>query len=318
MAIEVISPRISFSYYLNAEAIEEHHHHHHHQSSDFVFNFGDSFVQELSPADELFSNGKILPMEIKKKPVVAKPVPVPSPPKKRLKEFLSMSIDDADDQPEFKSLWQFKRSISLNSGTKTLIRSLHFLSRSNSTGSASNPKPTMLSKETEKQHLQKQPSLSTKSSHSHSSGAFYAYTNSTTHKSPLKSSNCGSYGNGVGVNSVLISNVSVLLLVVISSFSSRLPLLTMMLPTTVCCCFILLLVASSSCNLAGYSCLILLLLLCWLMLVDVVAMFASLLSPLTAVLPGTLIVVSMPLLKRKWRIQEKCTSEGRVFWRSCP
>ncbi|PPD87058.1 hypothetical protein GOBAR_DD16002 [Gossypium barbadense] len=159
-------------------------------------------------------------MEIKKNPVVAKPVPVPSPPKKRLKEFLSMSIDDADDKPAFKSLWQFKRSISLNSGTKTLIRSLHFLSRSNSTGSASNPKPTMLSKETEKQHLQKQPSLSTKSSQSHSSGAFYAYTNSTTHKSPLKSSNYGSYGNGVGVNSVSISNVSVS---AAASFSSWLP-----------------------------------------------------------------------------------------------
>ncbi|XP_052476631.1 uncharacterized protein LOC128032471 [Gossypium raimondii] len=109
-----------------------------------------------------------------------------------------------------------------------------------------------------------------------------------------------------------------LLLAVISSFSSRLPLLIMMPPTTVCCCFILLLVASSSCNLAGYSCLILLFLLCWLMLVDVVALFASLLSPLTAVPPGTLIVVSMPLLKRKWRIQETCTSEGRVFSRNCP
>ncbi|TYG53831.1 hypothetical protein ES288_D09G140300v1 [Gossypium darwinii] len=81
-----------------------------------------------------------------------------------------------------------------------------------------------------------------------------------------------------------------------------------MLPTTVCCCFILLLVASSSCAI----------LLATLMLVDVVAMFASLLSPLTAVPPGTLIVVSMPLLKRKWRIQETCTSEGRVFWRNCP
>ncbi|MBA0650738.1 hypothetical protein Goklo_018124 [Gossypium klotzschianum] len=257
MAIEVISPRISFSYYLNAEAIEEHHHHHHHQSSDFVFNFGDSFVQELSSADELFSNGKILPMEIKKKPV-----PVPSPPKKRLKEFLSMSIDDADDKPAFKSLWQFKRSISLNSGTKTLIRSLHFLSRSNSTGSASNPKPTMLSKETEKQHLQKQPSLSTKSSHSHSSGAFYAYTNSTTHKSPLKSSNCGSYGNGVGVNSVSISNVSV-------------PLVLLPTVAAIGCYFLVLLpVASSYYDAAYYSLLLLhsplgcliLLQSCWLQL----------------------------------------------------
>lgn len=38
-------------------------------------------------------------------------------------------------------------------------------------------------------------------------------------------------------------------------------------------------------------------LLCWFMVVDVVAMFASLLSPLTAVLPRTPIAVSMPPLK---------------------
>ncbi|EOY00115.1 hypothetical protein QQP08_006294 [Theobroma cacao] len=246
MAIEVcseissagISPRISFSHDLNqkddAESIEEHHQQRLDTSlldsgSDFDFCFGNSFVQELPSADELFSNGKILPIEIKKKPLlVAKHVhrqsqPVPSPPrqtttdnsgKKRLKEFLSMSID-ADDKPASKSFWQFKRSSSLNcesTRSKSLIRSLQFLSRSNSTGSAPNPKSTMLSKETQKQHLQKQPSLSRKSSVSSSSGAFYTY--SSTQKPPLKK-NCGAYGNGVRVSPVLnlpqpfISNATV-------------------------------------------------------------------------------------------------------------
>ncbi|XWS22486.1 hypothetical protein CRYUN_Cryun29cG0039300 [Craigia yunnanensis] len=245
MAIEVfseissagISPRISFSHDLNqkddADSIEEQHHRRLDislldSSSEFDFCLGNSFVQELPSADELFSNGKILPIEIKKKPIVAKQVhrqsePVPSPPhqtttdntgKKRLKEFLSMSID-ADDKPAPKSFWQFKRSSSLNcesSRGKSLIHSLQFLSRSNSTGSAPNPKPTMLSKETQKQHLQKRASLSRKSSVSSSSGAFYTY--SSTQRPPLKK-NCGAHGNGVRVGPVLnlphpfISNATV-------------------------------------------------------------------------------------------------------------
>ncbi|XVF44186.1 hypothetical protein PTKIN_Ptkin02bG0100900 [Pterospermum kingtungense] len=235
MAIEVFSeissPRISFSHDLNQkdnpESIEEHHHHRRldasllDSSSDFDFCFGNSFVQELPSADELFCNGKILPIEIKKKqPFVAKQVhqhqsktvdhhqhtATDNTGKKRLKEFLSMSID-ADEKPAAsKSFWQFKRSSSLNcesSRSKSLIRSLQFLSRSNSTGSAPNPKPTMLS--------QKQPSLSRKPSVS----AFYTYTsNNSTQKPPLKK-NCGAYGNGVRVSPVLnlphpfISNATV-------------------------------------------------------------------------------------------------------------
>ncbi|OMP02677.1 Pectinesterase, catalytic [Corchorus capsularis] len=241
MAIEVcseissagISPRISFSHDLNQNEGAEHHHPKRldtsllDSTSDFDFCFGNytTFVQELPSADELFSNGKILPIEIKKKHVAVSSQishqAVPSATanhhhqqkptennsgKKRLKEFLSMSID-ADEKPPSKSFWQFKRSSSLNcesTRSKSLIRSsLHFLSRSNSTGSAPNPKPTMLAKETQnqnKQHLQKQPSLSRKSSVSStsSSGSFYSY------KPPLKKS-CGNgaYGNGVRVSPVL-------------------------------------------------------------------------------------------------------------------
>ncbi|KAL4302460.1 hypothetical protein GQ457_10G022170 [Hibiscus cannabinus] len=219
MAIEVLSeissPRISFSDDL--DGAEECRHRRLdmsllNSSSDFDFCFESGFVQELPSADELFSNGKILPIEIDRKQVRRQPEPVTvhnSPPrrtiatdnsgKKRLKEFLSMSID-ADDKPASKSFWQFKRSSSLNcesTRNKSLIRSLQFLTRSNSTGSAL-----------------KQPSLSRKSSvSSSSSGTYYTYRNSTQ-KPPLKKS-CGPHGTtGVRVNPVLnlphpiISNVS--------------------------------------------------------------------------------------------------------------
>ncbi|GMI87838.1 hypothetical protein like AT1G68330 [Hibiscus trionum] len=242
MAIEVLSeissPRISFSDDLHqndgADSIEECRHRRldtsllSSSSSDFDFCFENSFVQELPSADELFSNGKILPIEMKRKPVVPKqshshrqPEPVAvsvhSPPrrtittdnsgKKRLKEFLSMSID-ADDKPASKSFWQFKRSSSLNcesTRSKSLIRSLQFLTRSNSTGSAPTPK------ETQKHTLLKQPSLWRKSSVSRSSSGTYYYTQ----KAVLKKS-CSAHGtSGVRVSPVLnlphpiISNVTV-------------------------------------------------------------------------------------------------------------
>ncbi|GMI70683.1 hypothetical protein like AT1G68330 [Hibiscus trionum] len=236
MAIEVFSeissPRISFSDDLDqndgADSVEECHHRRLDtsllsSSSDFDFCFENSFVQELPSADELFSNGKILPIEIKRKPVVPKPVAVSvhSPPQRtitrdnsgkiRLKELLSMNID-ADDKPASKSFWQFKRSSSLNcesTRSKSLIRSLQFLTRSNSTGSAPNPKETQ-----HKHSLLKQPSLSRKSSvSSSSSGSYYIY-GSSTQKPPLKKS-CGAHGtSGVRVSPVLnlphpiISNVS--------------------------------------------------------------------------------------------------------------
>ncbi|XP_044492560.1 uncharacterized protein LOC123216227 [Mangifera indica] len=231
MAIDVCSensgPRISFSHDLNqkdpgvpqferrldSSLLDS--------SSDFEFCIGNSiYFQELSSADELFSNGKILPVEIKKKKQVghqpAQPPPSSSPSphpnqilaaKKRLKEYLSTSLDDAngdeeeyDDKPVYKSFWQFKRSSSLNfdsTRSKSLINSLHFLSRSNSTGSA-------LSKESQRQNLQRQPSGSRKSKVSRSAGSYYSYFNNTTRSSstqkpPLKK-NCGSYNNNNGNN----------------------------------------------------------------------------------------------------------------------
>ncbi|KAL9364673.1 hypothetical protein Peur_042546 [Populus x canadensis] len=218
-----ISPRISFSHDLNqttdAVSIEDHYHRRLDSSlldSDFDFCFGNSFVQELSSADELFSNGKILPVEIKKhiisskdtdqlKSLISQPQQNSSETteKKQLKEFLSMSLD-ADEKPASKSFWQFKRSNSLNcdsTRSKGLIRSLHFLSRSNSTGSAPNPpKQAMLSKETQKPQLQKQASVPSRKSSVPSSAAFYSYN--SQQKPPLLRK-CGSYGNGVRISPVL-------------------------------------------------------------------------------------------------------------------
>lgn len=241
MAIDVIfseisSPRISFSHDLNnktdAPSIIIEARQHDSSTSDFDFCIGNnSFLQELSSADELFSNGRILPMQIKKQQITTKKQthhphhqPEPCTEKKRLKELLSMS--DLDDEvlakPSSKSFWQFKRSSSLNcesTRSKSLIRSLQFLSRSNSTGSAPNPKPTtstVISKESQKQNLKRQPSVSRKSTMSTSSsysGTYYY--SSSTQKPPLKK--CGSYNghNGVRISPVLnipppfISNATV-------------------------------------------------------------------------------------------------------------
>ncbi|KAJ8769754.1 hypothetical protein K2173_005960 [Erythroxylum novogranatense] len=219
-----ISPRISFSHDLNptSDSVSIQEHHGRLDSflldSDFNFSVANSFVQELSSADELFANGKIRPLEIKKnldfskdKNDQPKQIPTSRPQqtrtetteKKLLKEFLSMSLDP-EEKPAPKSFWQFKRSSSLNfdrSGSKALIRSLQFLSRSNSTGSSPNPpKQSILSKETQKPKLQKQPSLPNRKLSNSSSGAFYPY-NSSQKNPPLRK--CKSYGNGIRISPVL-------------------------------------------------------------------------------------------------------------------
>lgn len=237
-----ISPRISFSYDLNQTdvlPIERSDLTLLDSSSDFVFCIGNnSFVQELSPADELFSNGKIRAKEIKKNVTTPDENEIrhsqsqsvsfcsrshqPSPSsssftgnseKKQLKEFLSNSFDIEDEKPASKSFWQFKRSSSLNcdsSRSRSLIRSLQFLSRSNSTGSSvlnSNSKKSTLNstKETQKPHLQKQPSVSSRkssaSSSSSCSSTYYFY--SASQRPSLKKNNSGSYGNGVRISPVL-------------------------------------------------------------------------------------------------------------------
>ncbi|CAK9159505.1 unnamed protein product [Ilex paraguariensis] len=69
----VVSPRISFSHDLREAEIVPVECHHHRSDAflldspiDFDFCIGQTFKEELSPADELFANGKILPIEFKK------------------------------------------------------------------------------------------------------------------------------------------------------------------------------------------------------------------------------------------------------------
>lgn len=240
----LLSPRISFSHDLrecgdavpveddgiNRERLDR-------SLLDSDFDFcvgGSSFVLELSSADELFSDGKILPGEIRSDRVVtadhnncrripsSHPPPPPSgtPPissaafteKKSLKELLSYSFDDdedddeVDEKPPPKPFWQFKRSSSLNcdvAKSRGLIGSLQFLSRSNSTGSVLNPKDKSAAKDNQRQNLQKQPSISSRRSSSDSyQSPFsmpFSYSSSQSQKPPMKKR----YGHGVRVNPVL-------------------------------------------------------------------------------------------------------------------
>uniref|UniRef100_A0A803MYN5 Uncharacterized protein n=1 Tax=Chenopodium quinoa TaxID=63459 RepID=A0A803MYN5_CHEQI len=124
---------------------------------DFAFNVDTSITFQSSSADELFSDGKIIPTrlikeeEVKKSEAVVQKVPVTScsdllsatitdTGKKSLKEFLEDSIEEEEEvntaAVAAKSFWKFRRSNSLNcdrNQRKGLIGSWKILSRSGST-----------------------------------------------------------------------------------------------------------------------------------------------------------------------------------------
>ncbi|KAK4741519.1 hypothetical protein SAY87_025107 [Trapa incisa] len=235
-----ISPRISFSHDLKDcddrfVPVEDEHRRSDgyllESSSNFDFCIGaaaaSAFIHELSSAEELFSGGKILPVEIKKAKLIAadpprdrqEPMPPAGSDKKRLKEFLlsSSDTDEAEDQtPPPKSFWQFKRSNSLNcESTRSmgLIRSLHFLSRSKSTGSAINPKQNLIIKEGQRQgqSFRRQRSVPARSSSASSMRLPYSYgswrqqqgkQNANANANPPPQHWRG-YGNGVRISPVL-------------------------------------------------------------------------------------------------------------------
>ncbi|XP_021764809.1 uncharacterized protein LOC110729356 [Chenopodium quinoa] len=127
---------------------------------DFAFNVDTSITFQSSSADELFSDGKIIPTclrneeEVKKSEAVVERVPVipcldlqsatiTDTGKKSLKEFLEDSIEEEEEEDvnnaavAAKSFWKFRRSNSLNcdrNQRKGLIGSWKILSRSGSTG----------------------------------------------------------------------------------------------------------------------------------------------------------------------------------------
>ncbi|KAG5521543.1 hypothetical protein RHGRI_033943 [Rhododendron griersonianum] len=210
----VSSPRISFSHYLNntntvptVPPLFDFH-------FDFNFCIGNNFTH-LSSADDIFSNGKILPVEIKKHVTPPNECEATSAfenanegtKKKKLKEFLCSEFDaEEDPKPLPKSFWKYSRSSSLNVESfrsKALLRSLQFLSRSNSTGSSLNLKQT---KNNQKQNSSKQSPVVALNSRSlpYSSGHGYPYA--SPKRSPVMK-NLRSNSNGVGVRFSPVLNI---------------------------------------------------------------------------------------------------------------
>ncbi|XP_029125562.1 probable serine/threonine-protein kinase DDB_G0280133 [Cajanus cajan] len=192
-------------------------------SPDFVFCIQNGVAHKLSSADELFSNGKIVPTQINRVSISNEPHRHPmATGKKLLKEFLSEPDEDNDNnnnnndnnnnnivmQERANSVSSFWRSSSVNCdgatrGKSMLRSSMQFLSRSYSTGSApSTPKHAVVVKQTHR--LQKQSSgssLSFSSSSSASSSAYYFYDSC---QKPSLNKNFGSTsGKGVRISPVL-------------------------------------------------------------------------------------------------------------------
>ncbi|KAI3863017.1 hypothetical protein MKX03_023572 [Papaver bracteatum] len=244
----IMSPRISFSHNLYQNDVlqiesphhQQHQNHQHLRSDDSLllepnFDFcisSDSFIQESSSsADELFSDGKLLPLLLKQKLLPSPrqnsqshydPPPPPAAATVTIletdstdssiepnssteldckeeiiteKSSLSSSSSSAASSSNSKSFWGFKRSSSCGNGyKKSLICSLSILPRSNSTGSA----PNLKSKENHKQKLQK-----SKSAYSSSGSSSSNSSSSSCQKPPLKK-NYGGYNsiNGGRVNPV--------------------------------------------------------------------------------------------------------------------
>ncbi|EPS68873.1 hypothetical protein M569_05895 [Genlisea aurea] len=171
MAVEVDSPRLSFSLDLSENDVASPPAERYIRSSstssiDFDFCvFRGSFDHESSSAsaDELFSGGVILPIEIKKQLPPARipaspppPPPIPDP-QKSTDEKQSKSSSSSSSS----SFWKFKRSSSLNcgSGYARTLCPIPLLSRSNSTGSAAakSPKSQNLAKNAKPGSYQKPP-----------------------------------------------------------------------------------------------------------------------------------------------------------------
>ncbi|KAL0450015.1 UNVERIFIED_CONTAM: hypothetical protein Slati_1557900 [Sesamum latifolium] len=204
--VGVVSPRISFdlSHY-DIVPVEQYIRSTSSSTIDFDFCvFRESFDQDSSSADELFFDGKILPIEIKKRlapPRTAAAAP-PLPPQgtQRPVEIKATNTDTEEKQINQKSsssssFWRFKRSSSLNcgSGYARTLCPLPLLSRSNSTGSTASSKRSSLANN-QKQNLLK---------YSSPNSSLKQPPSSCHPKPPLKKTSHGSYCNGVKFNPVL-------------------------------------------------------------------------------------------------------------------
>lgn len=216
-----MSPRLSFSHDLSLSDILPIEHRPvrsnsagPHSSFDFDFVPID---QEPLSADEIFSDGKLLPTEIKKKPAASSSLAQKGHSRAdqsgKQSRFLGQS-SEAEEKPSLgsgsgsgsRSFWRFKRSTSLNCGSghgRSLgLCPLPLLSRSNSTGSSPNVKSSTFSKEN--------------SDNSHPNSKKQSPKNTTNMSSPLKPSQAasssfnGGYqkpplrkGSGINVSPVL-------------------------------------------------------------------------------------------------------------------
>lgn len=227
-----MSPRISFSYDLSQSDINfpvEQRRLRSISSStasvDFDFCIHQSFNQESTSAEELFSNGKILPTQVKEKIFTPKSIPPSAPPPApphdhhgAVNSTKNNSENDSNETTKYatgsdqsnchkqksKSFWQFKRSSSLNcsNGYARSLCPLPPLLRSNSTGSSSSSKRSSSSKDglNHKQHSQKTPLVvCTPVKHSQFSSS------NSYQKPPIKKNGYGPpHGNGtVRINPVL-------------------------------------------------------------------------------------------------------------------
>ncbi|XP_019167303.1 PREDICTED: uncharacterized protein LOC109163037 [Ipomoea nil] len=206
-----ISPRISFSHYL---CQKENYPYYSDLNSDFDFCFHPA---QTSSADELFSDGFILPFREKFVTnskhlsfitTTSKPRPLGSsssfPPLPKIsssqKQEISKESTEQQKSTQARPFWGIKRSSSLNCHKKGSFWSLPLLSRSNSTGSLRNSKQS--AKEGPKggqfRHI--------KTTHSSSSSfsSAYVYGFPSSQKPPLRKNHGGvNYGNGVRISPVI-------------------------------------------------------------------------------------------------------------------
>lgn len=193
------SPRLSFSYDLSqSDTVPVEQILRSFSSSSVDFNFcvqENSDHHHASMADELFSDGKILPTQLKS--TTDRDKRAPPPPRAENQKPPSMPVPPPEDeelkQQNSKSFWGFKRSSSCGSGYARSLCPITLLSRSHSTGSSTSSKRSSSSKEglNQKQHRNFQkPSVSQKPPLRKSG---YGYGNNTTTAT----------NNGIRVNPVL-------------------------------------------------------------------------------------------------------------------
>ncbi|KAK1439092.1 hypothetical protein QVD17_04907 [Tagetes erecta] len=132
-----ISPRISFSHdFSQSDTIPVEQQFLRSFSSTADFNFciqQNPHNHHASMADELFSDGKLIPAQIKQQQSSIKIIPPPPPPP-------LPPQSPTVNQNASKSFWGFKRSSSCGNGYARSLCPIPLMSRSNSTGSSTSTK----------------------------------------------------------------------------------------------------------------------------------------------------------------------------------